>query len=100
MAAVSSTSRPVPIGRLGDAAHHGQRVEHGGDGADDVLEGSGMGPGGRHHDQVGTVAEGLEHRPRHLPGGLGGDGVLGQGAGERHGGQPSGGANRMSSERR
>ena len=69
--------------------------------ADDVLEGAGVGPGGRDHHQVRAFADGLEHRAGHLAGGLGGHRMLGQGAGEGHRrlSRPRG-ANRMSSERR
>ena len=63
---------------------HGQRVQHGSDGADDVLERAGVGAGDRHHDQVGAFADGLEDGADDLADRLGGHRVLREGAGEGH----------------
>ena len=75
--------------RLCRAAHRHQGMEGGVDGGGDVLEGAGVRAGDAQDDEVRAIAEGLEHGTRHLTDGLRGDGVEGEGAGERHAASPS-----------
>ena len=99
MAGVSSTSRPVPTT---DSAAQPTTASGCSTVATvaDVLQGAGVGPGGRHHDQVGPFAEASSTAPDTSPVACDGHRVLGQGAGEGHAGSAARGAKRMSSERR
>ncbi len=70
--------------RLRHAPDDGQRMEDRRHRADDVLQGTGVGPGCAHHHQVRALTDRFEHRAGDLPGGVGGDRVLGERAGKRH----------------